>query len=73
MLNFDMASLSTKVPLKDKLQLLEHFEVKISDLFWEALTSTYILSNRKFYDQTDGITMGYLPCSNCGKLLHGKL
>jgi hypothetical protein len=58
LVNFDVVSVFTKVPLKDSLQQLgQHFETSTMYLFRQALTSTYCY-NGQFYNQTDRVAMG---------------
>jgi hypothetical protein len=58
--SFDVVSLFTKVPLEDTLQLLQQqFHNQTINLFKQVLTTTYFLYDGAFYDQTDGVAMGF--------------
>jgi hypothetical protein len=59
LVNFDVVSLFTKVPLDDTLQLLSgRFQRQTVDIIKHVLTSTYFLYNGSFYEQKDGVAMG---------------
>jgi hypothetical protein len=59
MVNFDVVSLFTRVPIVESLNLLsQHFGEDIMALFRHVLTSTYFSFRGKFYEQTDGMAMG---------------
>jgi hypothetical protein len=59
LVSFDIFLLFTKVPLEDTLQMLsQHFHNQAVSLFRQVLTTTYILYDGAFYDQTDGVAMG---------------
>lgn len=58
-LNFDVVSLFTQVPLKETLELLEkYFPQYITNLLRHVLTTTNIMFQGEFYDQTDSVAMG---------------
>jgi sorbitol-specific phosphotransferase system component IIC len=55
MVSFDVASLFTKVPIKDTIYLLgQHFAEDILRLFPHVLTTSYF----SFNGQIDGVAMG---------------
>ena len=59
MVSFDVVSLFTKVPVEESLTLLsQHFNKDILALYKYVLTSTYFFVDGRFYEQTDGVTMG---------------
>ena len=59
MVNFDVVSLFTKVPVEDSLSLLgHHFTEDVLALFKFVLTSTYFCFNGQYFEQTDGVAMG---------------
>jgi aromatic ring-cleaving dioxygenase len=59
LVSFDVASLFTKVPISDTLELLErHFSPGIIPLFRHCLTQCFFLFNGEFYKQIDGVAMG---------------
>jgi len=73
MVNFDVVSLFTKVPVEESLTLLcKHFNKDILTLYKYVLTSTYFCVDGQFYEQTDGVAMGS-PLSSHRQLLHGRL
>jgi hypothetical protein len=64
MVSFDIVSLFNKVPVGDSLSLLSHhFENSTLALFKHVLTSTYFCYDGQFYEQTDGVEMGYLAAA----------
>jgi hypothetical protein len=63
MVSFDVVSLSTRVAIKDIIDLLgRHFEEDILRLFRHVLTTSYFSFNGQFYEQINGVAMG-LPLS----------
>ena len=53
MINFDVVSLFTKVPVEDSLTLLsQHFNKDTLTLSKHVLTSTYFIADGQFYEQT---------------------
>jgi hypothetical protein len=59
MVNFDVVSLFTNIPIVDSLELLSHhFEEDVLALFKHVPTSTYFCSDGQFYEQTNGVAMG---------------
>ena len=59
MVSFDVVSLFTKVPVEESLTLLsQHFNKDILALYKHVLTSIYFFVDGRFYEQTDGVTMG---------------
>jgi hypothetical protein len=59
LVSFDIASLLTKVPLEDTLQLLsEHVHNYTIALIRQVLTTAYFLYDGTFYDQSDSVAMG---------------
>jgi len=60
MVSFDVVSLFTKVPVEESLTLLsQHFNKEILSLYKHVLTSTYFCVDSQFYEQTDGVVMGF--------------
>jgi retron-type reverse transcriptase len=59
MVSFDIASLFTRVPIKETMGLLgRHFEQDVLELFCHVLTTSYFTFNGQFCGQTDGVAMG---------------
>ena len=60
LVSFYVESLFTKVPLKTTIAILnEHFTPQEVQLFEHTLTSTYFLYNKRFFKQTNGVTVGF--------------
>jgi len=60
MVSFDVVTLFTKVPVEELLTLLsQHYNDDILALYKHVLTSTYFCVDGQFYEQTDGVAMGY--------------
>jgi len=59
MVSFNVASLFTKVPIADSLELLSHhFEGDVLALFKHVLTFTYFCFDGQFYEKMDGLAVG---------------
>jgi hypothetical protein len=60
MVSFHVVSLFTRVPTMESMGLLKlHFGEDILALFRHPLASTYICIGGEFYEQTDGVAMGF--------------
>jgi hypothetical protein len=71
LVNFDVESLSTKVPIEDTIQLLSiNFNKQSVEIFRHVLTTTYFLYDGSFCDQKHGVAMGS-PGSSHSQLIHG--
>ena len=71
MINFDVVSQFTNVPIVNSLELLsQHFEYEVLALFEHVLTLTYFCFDGQFYEQTDGWLWAHHFCGNC-EFLHG--
>jgi hypothetical protein len=61
MVSFDAVFLFTQVPIQESFNLLsQHFSGDILALFRHVLTSTYFSVGGQFWEQTDGVAMGFL-------------
>jgi hypothetical protein len=70
MVSFDVMSLFTRVPVREAMSLLgRHF----AELFRHVLTASYFSFAGQFYEQTDGVAMGFHTASGYHQLHHGRL
>lgn len=58
LVNFDIVSLFTTMPIKEALQLISsYFPSDITELFGHCLSTKYFRWNRRFYEHVDGVAI----------------